>query len=113
MLRNITRYGLRGHLVVAVVLVAIGLLGGTPRDGATASNPPSVYWGFYSPDIPWDPTTLAAFDTAAQKKVSIVSFGQPWMKGGVLQSFDPTPFDLTRAHGRGGCIPSSCALTGR
>src|SRR5262245_21309491 len=99
MLRKITFNRRRNFFVVALVLIVAGLLGGTTRDGATATNPPSVYCGLSWTAIPWDPSALAAAEAAANKKFSILSFAQPWQDEGVFQSFDPNPFNAARDHG--------------
>jgi len=89
------RSGTARLLVVAALLTG----GALPSPVAAASTDGSILWGAYTPGAPFDPTVLEHLDSAAGKRQSIVSWGQPWMRDRGLQPFQTAYFQSVRARG--------------
>jgi mannan endo-1,4-beta-mannosidase len=67
---------------------------------SSSPSPATVYWGAYISGVPFDMTKLAAFESRANKKVSIVHWGSPWMKSsGEFFTFQTSEFERVRNHG--------------
>ena len=67
----------------------------TPTPGTTSAS----YWGMYYDGVPWDMNKLVALETAINKNVSIIHWGQPWWHNGQYQPFYPNEFESVRLHG--------------
>jgi hypothetical protein len=67
--------------------------------------PPAVYWGALvggqapSTENMQPGGVFDVFETRAQKKMSILHWGQPWQMNGSYQSFYAPWFDKVRSHG--------------
>lgn len=84
----------------------------TSQGQATASNgdvihlplvlreeAPSVYWGAYVRNAPWNMSDMDAFEAKVGKPVSILHFGLPWMQSGTFKGFPADMMDQIRARG--------------
>ena len=88
----------RGSLISVCLLAWLWLLAPVAA-GDAQSTGSAVYWGAYIPDVPWDLSKLETFERNANKRVSIIHWGQPWMMNGQLQPFQTEQYDAVRAHG--------------
>lgn len=50
-------------------------------------------------DAPWGQNTLARFEQNAGKGVSLLLWGQPWLRDGAMQRFAPDVLERVRQHG--------------
>src|SRR3982751_6797380 len=98
--RTHARTHLRAALAGSALLLVLGLLlhasiEQTPfADAANAQ----VYWGTFTPGIPWDNPTWDALEAKVGKKQSIVHWGYPWNHPGPMP-FPGGTHDLARARG--------------
>jgi hypothetical protein len=58
-----------------------------------------VYWGAYVDGWFDDPTPLATFEALANKRLSIIQWGQPWFRRGRYQAFQRAYFQVVRERG--------------
>jgi hypothetical protein len=65
----------------------------------TNASPHSIHWGIYINGVPHDMAKLEAFENLVKKNVSIVHWGQPWMRGGEYQKLQTSALDDVRDHG--------------
>ena len=65
--------------------------------GATAT--PSIYWGAFVFGWPGDVQHLDAFERAVGRHMSIVHWGQPWVRNGEMQPFQTPYYEAVRARG--------------
>lgn len=85
------------------VLAAVAVLApGCSSSGGNGS--PKVYWGVFMDGVPWDMDKLKSLETAVNKKVSLVHWGQPWWHCYAecgYQSFNAQlkQYDAVRLHG--------------
>jgi mannan endo-1,4-beta-mannosidase len=98
------------RFIVSLSFVVVAMMVFLPFFAARAPSPnpvqlqPSLYWGVYLDGVPWDMNKLETFETALDKKVSIVHWGQPWWhcysKCG-YQDFNAQvkQYDAVRLHG--------------
>lgn len=67
--------------------------------GSPPASSPSVYWGLYTPDIPYDMVKLDAYEKLVQKGMSIIQFGRPWQMNGSFLEFPTAQLNNVRQHG--------------
>jgi hypothetical protein len=83
---------------LTVVSLSVGQVANA-EDPAAGPQVATVYWGAYLNGAPFDLSTIDNFEAAAGKRMSIVHWGQPWVMGGALQSFQTHQYDVVRARG--------------
>lgn len=86
-----------GLAFIAVFVQACGF-------GSRVTTGTQVYWGVYMDGVPWDMDKLKEFETAVNKQVSLVHWGQPWWHCYSVcgyQSFNDQvkQYDAVRLHG--------------
>jgi hypothetical protein len=82
-------------IALAVVVVVATALPQT----AAAAQAPSIYWGAYINGAPFNTSLIDAFESQAGKRVSIITWGQPWTSGGTYQVFQTAAFQVARSRG--------------
>jgi hypothetical protein len=60
---------------------------------------PTVYWGAYVRNAPWNMADLDTFEAVAGKRVSILHFGYSWYQNGKSNAFPAGVMDQIRARG--------------
>jgi beta-mannanase len=94
----------------------------TPRPQATPTMPSQftptpppaggqIYWGAYikgtqygTGDAPYDPRAIDMFEAHAQKRTSIVAWGQSWYTNGHTQPFEAADYETVRLRGGIGLV---------
>jgi hypothetical protein len=76
------------------------LTGSMPTPGpAPIPASESVYWGAYTPGVPWDMAAQTNLESSLGKGMSILHWGQPWSRKGSFQRFPAAEATTVRNHG--------------
>ena len=99
--------GRRGAISLVLTVTVIGALSATPH--ASGQTAPTIAWGAYAAggqygmeDAPWNMRSAAAFEGNAQKRMSLLQWGQTWFECSRFCGFRPFRarlFERARAHG--------------
>jgi hypothetical protein len=66
---------------------------------ASAASQPSIYWGAYIQNAPFDTTAVNSFQSTAGRHMSIMPWGEPWVMNGSFMPFQTTTMDAVRSTG--------------
>jgi hypothetical protein len=72
---------------------------GVGQTTAVAVAPASIYWGASVEGWPDDVSKIDAFEKTVHKRMSIVHWGEPWMRRGRMMGFQSAYFDGVRTRG--------------
>jgi hypothetical protein len=90
----------RLRFLTSVVFAAATLASGFMNTaGAQAASAESTYWGAYINGAPDNTSLIDSFEAKAGKKMSIVHWGQPWLRGTAYQPFPTTYMQRVRDRG--------------
>jgi hypothetical protein len=90
------------RLLVAGTAAGLALVAGVSLQSpqpASASSTSSVYWGSYIDGAPFTPSLMDTFESNAGKKMSIVHWGESFIRGSTYQTFQS--FYMQQVRNRG------------
>lgn len=90
--------------VTAVTIIAAGAAEGTFTNSpgampVAAASSDQIYWGAYIAGAPDDVSKIDAFETRANKRMSLQMFGTPWQMNGKDMPFPTAYMDIIRNRG--------------
>jgi hypothetical protein len=66
---------------------------------ASAASDSSIYWGAYLNGAPFDSSIMDKYESTTGKKMSIVTWGEPWVQNGQFMQFQTATFQSVRGRG--------------